>query len=130
MKLLWLILLKLEHVIDLENGGAKVMRNDSMMISGLNEENYTFPSAMTLRIEAVRSACSFQRKYWIGSFAGLLLIIAGIVSAFVIVDSKNSAVENTTVTTSSTPTPTPIPQPAENYSKNIVTVLFLCSLCV
>ena len=128
MKILWLILLKLECVIDVENGGAKVMRKDSMMISGLNEENYTFPSAMTLRFQAVQSACNFQRKYWIGSLAGLLLIIAGIVSAFVIVDSKNSAVENTTVTTSSTPTPTPIPQPAENYSKNIVTVLFC--LCV
>ena len=71
-------------MIDLENGGAKVMRKDSMMISGLNEEDYTFPSPMTLRIQAIRSACQFQRKCWIVSLAGLLLIIAGIVSAFVI----------------------------------------------
>ena len=106
MKLLWLILLKLEHVIDLENGGAKVMRKESMMISGLNEEGYTFPSPMTLRFQAIRLACQFQRKFWIVSLAGLLLIIAGIVSAFVIIASKNSS-----------PTPTPSPEPAKNYSK-------------
>ena len=93
-------------MIDLENGGAKVMRKDSMMISGLNEEGYTFPSPMTLRFQAIRSACQFQRKFWIVSLAGLLLIIAGIVSAFVIIASKNSS-----------PTPTPSPEPAKNYSK-------------
>ena len=93
-----------------------VMRKDSMIISGLNEEeNYTFPSAMTLRFQAVQSACQFQRKYWIGSLIGLLLLITGIVSALVIVASKDSVTENTTVTTSSTPTQSP--EPAKNYSK-------------
>ena len=118
MKILWLILLKLECVIDVENGGAKVMRKDSMMISGLNEENYTFPSAMTLRFQAVQSACNFQRKYWIASLTGLLLIIAGIISASIIVTSKDSIIDTTTVTTYPTPTSTTkSPDPRKNFNK-------------
>mgnify|MGYP001372930573 FL=1 len=121
MKLLWLILLKLEHVIDLENGGAKVMRKESMMISGLNEEGYTFPSPMTLRFQAIRSACQFQRKCRIVSLAGLLLIITVIVSALLIVASKDSTPENTMSSTYSTPSyttsSTPKPNPLSNLSK-------------
>ena len=121
MKLLWLILLKLEHVIDLENGGAKVMRKESMMISGLNEEGYTFPSPMTLRFQAIRSACQFQRKCWIVSLAGLLLMITVIVSALLIVASKDSTPENTMSSTYSTPSyttsSTPKPNPLSNLSK-------------
>ena len=122
MKLLWLILLKLDRVIDLENGGAKVMRKESMIISGLNEEGYTFPSPMTLRFQALHAACQFRRKYWIG-VGGLLLIIAGIISAFVLVASQDSTTENTIVTTFSPPTTThaPEPQPAKNYSKKCYT---------
>ena len=121
MKLLWLILLKLEHVIDLENGGAKVMRKESMMISGLNDEGYTFPSPMTLRFQAIRSACQFQRKCCIVSLAGLLLLITVIVSALLIVASKDSTPENTMSSTYSTPSyttsSTPKPNPLSNLSK-------------
>ena len=110
-------------MIDLENGGKMVMRTDSVMRYGLNEqESYTFPSPMTLRLQALHSACQFRRKYWMG-VVGLLLIIAGIVSAFVIVASKDSVTENFTVTTSSTPTmPTQSPEPAKNYSKKCITL--------
>ena len=84
----------IEGVIDLENGGAMVMRKDSMMISGLNEqESFTFPSPMALRFQALHAACHFQRKYWIGSLIFFLLVIAGIVSALVIVASKDSTSE-------------------------------------
>ena len=94
------------------------MRTDSVMRYGLNEqESYTFPSSMTLRLQALHSACQFRRKYWMG-VVGLLLIIAGIVSAFVIFASKDSVIENTTVTPSSTPTQSP--EPAKNYSKKSI----------
>ena len=112
-----------ERVIDLENGGAMFTMKNSIikMSSSYEKEDYTFPSAMTLRFQAVRSACQFQRKYWIGSLAALLLIIVGIVSTFIIV-SKDSVTENST---------TPEPEPAKNYSKKYsnCSVLF-CSVFV
>ena len=113
----------IERVIDLENGGAMVMRKDSMMISGLKEqESFTFPSPMTLRFRALHAACQFRRKYWIGSLIVFLLVIAGIVSALVIVASKESIPENTSSTSSMTSsssmssTSTPEPWP-KIYSK-------------
>ena len=83
-----------------------VMSKNSMMLSGLNEqESYTFPSPMALRFQALHAACSFQRKYCIGLLVAFMLMIAGIASTLVIVASKDS---------SSTPTPTPESGP---YSK-------------
>ena len=91
----------IERAIDLENGGAMVMRKDSMMIGGLHEqESYAFPSPMTLRFQALYAACHCQRKYLIGSLIVFLLVIAGIVSALVIVASKGSIPENSLSTTS------------------------------
>ena len=76
------------------------MIKDNMVMNGLQEQDdYTFPSPMMLRYQAIQSACSFQRKYWIGALVGLMLIIAGIVSAVVIVASKDSK--------TSTPEPEP-----------------------
>ena len=49
----------------------------------------------------------------IGSLVVLLLIIAGIVSAFVIIDAKDSMTEDSTTTS----TQSPEPEPAMNYSK-------------
>ena len=116
-------------MIDLENGGAMVMRKNSIKMSGLYEqENYTFPSPLTLRFQALRAVCQFQRKYWIGSLVLFLLITAGIVSAFVLIASKDSMTETTTVTTSSTPISTQPPEPTKNYSKkrsNCFSVFFL-----
>ena len=107
----------IEGVIDLENGGAMVMRKDSMMISGLNEqESFTFPSPMALRFQALHAACQFQRKYWIGSLIFFLLVIAGIVSALVIVASKDSMPETTSSTSSMTSPSTSEPGP-KIYSK-------------
>ena len=81
----------IEGVIDLENGGAMVMRKSSRMMSGLyDQENCTFPSQMSLQFQAIRSACRFQRKYWIGAIVCGLLLIAGIVSAFVIIGKEES----------------------------------------
>ena len=86
-----MILLNTEHVIDLENGGAMVMRKSSRMMSGLyDQENCTFPSQMILQFQAIRSACRFQRKYWIGAIVCGLLLIAGIVSTVVIIGRKES----------------------------------------
>ena len=88
------------------------MIKDNMVMNGLQEQDdYTFPSPMMLRYQAIQSACSFQRKYWICALVAVMLIIAGIVSALVIVASKDSIPENTS-TMSSTSTPQPDP-----YSK-------------
>ena len=99
----------------MENGGAMVMMKNSIkMSSSYEKEDYTFPSPMTLRFQAIHAACQFQRKYVIGSLVVLLLIIAGIVSAFVIIDAKDSVTEDSTTTS----TQSPEPEPAKNYSKN------------
>ena len=111
----------IERVIDLENGGVMVTRKDSKISERNEKETYTFPSPMTLRFQALHAACQFRRKYWIG-VVGLLLIIAGIISAFVLVASQDSTTENTIVTTFSPPTThAPEPQPAKNYSKKCYT---------
>ena len=93
----------IERVIDLENGGATIMRKSSRMMSAMSglyeQENHTFPSQMTLQFQALRSACRFQRKYWIGAIVCGLLLIAGIVSALAIIGS-------------------PGPYPTKNYCKH------------
>ena len=94
------------------------MRKNSSMRYEHEQEEYTFPSPMALRFQAVRAAFFFQKKYWIASLAGLLLIIAGIISAFIIVTSKDSIIDTTTVTTYPTPTSTTkSPDPRKNFSK-------------
>lgn len=112
----------IERAIDLENGGAMVMRKDSMMIGGLHEqESYAFPSPMTLRFQALYAACHFQRKYLIGSLIVFLLVIAGIVSALVIVafeDTSSSTSLMTSSTSSMSSTSTPEYNPSRMYSKN------------
>ena len=95
------------------------MIKDNMVMSGLDEKDeYTFPSPMMLRFQAIQSACSFQRKYWIGVLVVLMLMISGIISAIVIVASKDYFPENTSSTSSIAPTPssTSTPEP-EPYSK-------------
>ena len=85
-------------MIDLENGGAIVMRKISTRMSGIyDQDNFTFPSAMTLRFGAMYSVClRVQRKYWLGGIvAGLLLTTAVIIIALILGSSSNQSPDQT-----------------------------------